>query len=108
MIHGEPTASETLARKIRENFELEVHIPKWRERLILKEREVTREPPARAEAVTDLRESMLNMVTGLEDELRRLREEVRSKPLTNADPDDLDRLRYMKEEIRSLLADIGN
>jgi metallo-beta-lactamase family protein len=106
VIHGEPTASEILAQKIRERFRLDVYIPRWRERLILKAREVTREAPAPLEAPPDLRESMLNLVTDLENELRQLRREIRSKGQTGMAMEDLDRLRFMRDEIQTVLSEI--
>jgi metallo-beta-lactamase family protein len=40
LVHGEPVATEALAGKIKQLLGLEVHIPKWKDGLILKPREV--------------------------------------------------------------------
>lgn len=106
VIHGEHTASEILAQKIRERFHLDVTIPRWRERLILKAREVTREAPVQVEAAPDVRESMLNLIMGLEDELSHLRKEIRSKTPTGVGAEDLDRLRFVREEIQAVISEI--
>lgn len=107
IIHGEHTASEVLAQKIRELFHLDVYIPRWKERLVLKAREVTREAPVQVEA-PDLRDSMLNLVVDLENELTRLRKEVRSGSQGRVNEEDLDRLRFIREEIQAVISGIGN
>lgn len=107
IIHGEPTASEILAQKIRERFHLDVYIPRWKERLILRAREVTREAPVQVEA-PDLRDSVLNLVIDLEKELARLRKEVRSNEQGRVNEEELDRLRFIREEIKAVISEIGN
>jgi metallo-beta-lactamase family protein len=106
VIHGEPTASDALARKIRERLGLDVYIPRWRERLVLKAREITREAPAPVEAPPDLREPMVALVAAIEDELRQFRKEIRTKAPSFIDAEDLDRLRFMREEMQAVLAEI--
>jgi metallo-beta-lactamase family protein len=106
LVHGEPTASEALAKKIRDLFSLEVRIPKWKERLVLKPREVIVEEPAEAEVSPDLEAIMLNTVESLESDLGLLKERIRSKE--KLEEDDLDRLRYVQEELRGVLSGMQN
>ncbi|RJR50160.1 MAG: MBL fold metallo-hydrolase [Desulfobacteraceae bacterium] len=106
-IHGEQTASETLAERIRERFHLDVYIPKWKERLILKAREVTREIPVQVEA-PDVRESMLNLVTDLENELAQLKEQIHTTAKAKVSDEEVDRLRFIKEEIRTVASEYAN
>lgn len=107
VIHGEHAASEVLAQKICDRFHLDVYIPRWKERLILKAREVAREAPVQVEEAIDLGESMLNLVTDLEDELRQLRKEIRSKSRMVGE-EDLDRIRFIREELQAVISEIEN
>lgn len=102
LVHGEPTASEALAKKIRDLFNLEVRIPRWKERLILKPREVIVEEPAEGEVAPDIQALMLNTILDLEGNLKLLRKQIKSKE--SFDEDDLDRLRYVEEELRGVLS----
>jgi metallo-beta-lactamase family protein len=106
LIHGEPKASKALAAKIRELHGLETHVPRWKERLILKPREVLYEEPEEAEALPDLQDAMLNTIVDLEKQLELLRREL--KPKTAKDriaEDDIDRLKYIQEEIKVLTSE---
>jgi metallo-beta-lactamase family protein len=102
LVHGEPTASEALAKKIRDLFNLEVRIPKWKERLVLKPREVIVEEPAEPEVLPDLQAITMNTLENLENDLDLLRKEIQSK--AKIEEDDLDRLRYVQEELRAVLS----
>ncbi|MFH1952984.1 MAG: MBL fold metallo-hydrolase [Pseudomonadota bacterium] len=105
VVHGEATASEALAEKIRERLNLIVHIPTWKERLILKPREVVLEkPPAEKEAV-DMRASLVNAITDLENELKTLRKRVTSGEMDKKiGEDEIDRLKYVQDEIGAVLS----
>ncbi len=101
LVHGEPVATETLAGKIRQLLGLEVHIPKWKERLVLKPREVVVEAAPEAEAASDLRGLMLNAILDLERELKLLGKRVKS--YERIGEEDVDRLKYIQEEIKGIL-----
>jgi metallo-beta-lactamase family protein len=101
LVHGEPVATETLAGKIRELLGLEVHIPKWKERLILKPREVVVETSPEPEASSDLQKLMMNTILNLENELKLLRNRANSHE--KIEEEDVDRLRYIQEEIKGIL-----
>ena len=106
VIHGEPSASEALAQQIRERFQLEVHVPRWKEKLILKGRAVTRETPAPHELQPDFRKEMLSLVAELEGRLAGLKEamgkETAGMPFGE---EELDRLRWAREEIEAVVKD---
>ncbi len=106
LVHGEPMASEALAAKIREQLELEVYIPRWKERLVLKPREVVVEKPAETEALPDFQTAMLNTIVDLENHLKRLRKEVRAREKVGED--DVDRLKYIEDEIKGFLEEWSN
>ena len=104
VVHGEATASETLAEKIREKFKLEVHVPQWKERLILKPREVSYERAEEPEPLPDVRNMMLNSVIDVEKELKRLRKRISAmdKP-DGLEPEEVDRLAFLKEELQNIM-----
>ncbi len=104
LVHGEPAASRALAGKIQELYRLEVHIPRWKERLILKPKEMTIEEPAEAEAPPDLQAAMLNGIVDLENELKALRRQVKARE--RIEEDDVSRLRYLQEEIKAMQAEM--
>lgn len=101
LVHGEPSASESLAAKIKERLGLDVYIPKWKERLVLKPREVVVEAAAEPEALPDFQTVMFNTIIDLENQLKTLKKEVRSKKTVGED--DVDRLKYIEEELKALL-----
>ena len=106
LIHGETMACEALAKKIEERFNLVVHIPKWKERFILKPREVAVEKPAVAEPVPDLRTTMSNAIIDLENELKALKGKLKSKGMVEKiGEDDVDRLEYIQEELQEILSE---
>jgi metallo-beta-lactamase family protein len=105
LVHGEPTACKTLAKKIDETFHLSVHIPKWKERLVLKAREVAIERVAEEEPVIDTKGLMLKTVSDLENELKTLRERIKSGEPQKMGEDDLDRLKYIQEELQLMMSE---
>jgi metallo-beta-lactamase family protein len=104
LVHGEPTASQALATKIQEMHGLKVHIPRWKERLILKPKELIVEEPAEAEAPPDLQAAMLNSIVDLENELKALRKQAKARE--NLKEDDVDRLRYLQEELKAMRTEL--
>ena len=101
LVHGEPSASEALAAKIRERLGLDVYIPKWKERLVLKPREMAVEEAAEPEALPDLQVAMFNTIVDLENQLKNLKKEFRSRKKVGED--DVDRLKYIEEEIKGMI-----
>lgn len=105
VVHGEATASEVLADKIHEQFNLVAHIPRWKERLILKLREVAFEKPLAEKLVPDVNTMMLNTIVDLENKLKQLRKQIKSRELQGEiGEDDVDRLKYIQEELQSVLS----
>jgi len=100
LVHGEPSASESLAAKIKERLGLDVYIPKWKERLVLKPREVVVEKAAGPEAPPDFQAAMFNTIVDVENQLKALKKQVQSRK--DLGEDDLDRLKYIQEEIRAI------
>lgn len=101
VVHGEPEASRVLAEKIQEKYDLETHIPGWKERLILQPREVAYEIPEEPEAGPDIQNLMLNGIIDVEKELKRLKKRVQEKGrIEDLDMEDVDRLAYLKEELQ--------
>ncbi len=105
VVHGELAASETLAREIAEKLELVTHIPKWKEHLILKKREISIDEPAPEKGGLDLKTALINNVIDLENELKALRKRVKTEtPDQEIGEEQVDQLKYIAEELRSLLA----
>jgi len=105
VVHGEATASEALAKKIEETFGLVVHVPRWKERLIFKPREVAIEVPEAPEPLPDMKDMLLNTIIDLENELKMLRKRVKSGEVEEKIGDEeVDRLKYVREEVRAILS----
>ena len=103
-VHAEPTAAETLSQKIKEQFDLEVHVPGWREQLILKPREVTVEAPAEQEPSIETKDMMLNTIVDLENELKTLKTMVQEKAEEGEfREEDVERLKYIQEELKAYI-----
>ena len=101
LVHGEPSASEALAAKIRERLGLDVYIPKWKERLVLKPREMAVEEAAEPEALPDFQAAIINTIVELENQLKHLKKEFRSRKKVGED--DVDRLKFIEEEIKGIM-----
>jgi len=103
VVHGEAAASTALAEKIQERLHLTAHIPRWKERLILKPVEMFTEKPPAEEVVTDMRTSMLNAIIDLENELKALRKRVKSAEVDmDVGEEEIDRLTYIQDELKSV------
>jgi metallo-beta-lactamase family protein len=103
VVHGEAAASEALAAKIREVNGLPVHIPKWKERLILKPREMATEEPAAEEVAPDMSAAMLGAIVELERELEELKRRVAEKRPDEIQEEEVDVVKYIQEDIRAAL-----
>ncbi|MFP4037322.1 MAG: MBL fold metallo-hydrolase RNA specificity domain-containing protein [Desulfobacteraceae bacterium] len=104
VVHGESTASQALAAKIREDLGLEARIPRWKERLILKPKEVVTEEPGIEETPPDLRRVMAVTIAGLEGELNRIRERLEKIPADGVEEEEVDELKYLQRELQDVLA----
>ena len=100
-IHGEATASETLAEKIRTDLNLEAYVPKLRESLILEAQTMTR---TMAPEVTpeEPQPDMATTFTGIEKELEALKRRLAEKD-GRIQEADMDRLRNIEEDLRTIL-----
>jgi metallo-beta-lactamase family protein len=106
LVHGEPSASDSLGAKIKERLGLDVYIPKWKERLVLKPREVVVEEAAEPEALPDFQTAMFNTVVDLENQLKTLKKVIQTRKKVGED--DVDRLKFIEEEVRGLMEQISN
>jgi len=84
---------------------METHVPKWREPLILKPKDIVREEVPEKDYYKDTVQAMQNTMLDLEKKLDRLKKQINKKAegeeITN---DDLDRLKYIQEEIQFMLS----
>jgi metallo-beta-lactamase family protein len=105
LVHGEDTASAVLATKIREQFNLVTHIPRWREGLILRAKEAGYEEPQTEAVAADLGATVLDTVTHLEKELKALKKRIKSMEWEDrTGEEELDRLRYIQEELQAMFS----
>ncbi len=102
--HGEPEASQAFANEVRKRLGLEVHIPQWKEKLILKPREVVSELVEPKEPEPDPASLFIERVEQLEAELDRLKEMARRVGKPHGLEEGADRIWYLLEEVR----EIGN
>ncbi len=104
VVHGEPVSSQALADLIRDRFHLDVHIPRWKERLVLKPREVLMQPVEEKKAEADIPTMMFNAIVDLEKQIKELRKLISStqgqKKLTE---EDVERIEYVTEELREMI-----
>jgi len=104
--HGEPIASEALARAIREKFGLDVYVPRWKETLTLKPKEVILGVAPEEIAAEDKSQNMLDTIIDLERELSRLKmqlkEEEKKKKINE---DDLVRLKSLHQELQAVMSE---
>ena len=104
-VHGEAEACMVLAEKIKEKFHLEVYLPRWKERLILKPKEVAFEEPEERKPVTDVKDLMLNSIIDIEEQIKQLRKRIGAEGKEDrVEAEDLDRLNYLKEEFQNILS----
>jgi len=101
VIHGEATASEALAEKLRKDLKLETYVPKMREALILEAQKMTR-APAPGAAPEDLQQVIQGTVINLEKELEELKGRLAAKG-GRIEEADIDRLRDVEEDLRMIL-----
>jgi len=104
VVHGELSASEALAEKILERFELKAHVPKWKERLILKPKEASFEEAVAAKPLPDFKTIMLNNIIDLEREIKLLKKRIGvTDTKGKIAEEDADRIKYLQEELQMIL-----
>ena len=104
VVHGETSASDTFAEKVRSSIGLEAHVPMWRERLILKPAAGDLEVEAPGESPSDFSQSMANSILDLEKELDMLKRRLKRVEETGeAGEDEVDKLAYIREELQNIL-----
>jgi len=104
VVHGEATASEALAVMIREKFGMEVHVPKWKESLVLEAREVVREEVPAEVIPIEINKTMLNKVIDLEHEIKKLKMRLKEKDeKATITDEDVNKLEYIQEELQGIL-----
>ena len=105
VVHGEASASEALAKKIHEKFDLVTHIPRWKERIVLKPRAVAFEEPEAEKPGPDVKTFMLNSLIDLEKELKDLRKRIKSQEVEEKlEEEDVNRLKYINEELKTIMS----
>ncbi|HDZ91463.1 MAG: MBL fold metallo-hydrolase [Deltaproteobacteria bacterium] len=103
VIHGESNASQALADKIHERLNLVVHVPTWKERLILKPKEIASEKPQVSAEKEDVNIAMINAIIDLENKLKTLRKKIGSGEMDgNMGEGEMDRLKYIQDELDSV------
>ncbi|MDI6797371.1 MAG: MBL fold metallo-hydrolase [Desulfatibacillaceae bacterium] len=105
LVHGEDKAKDELARLIGEKLNFDVHIPIFKESLLLKPREVTVELPEVAvepEAEPSLDE-LHNILVDMEKAVRELKGKLPERFALQKDGDhDMERIRFVAEEIENI------
>ena len=99
--HGEQTASETLAAKLKEDLNLEAYVPRMRESLILEPKKVTH-AMAREEVPEDLQQVMGATVISFEKQLEELKRRLAGRG-GGIQESDIDRLKDIEEDLRMIL-----
>ncbi|HOS96376.1 MAG TPA: MBL fold metallo-hydrolase, partial [Deltaproteobacteria bacterium] len=93
VVHGESLVSEEFAALVTERLGLATHVPRWRERLILKVREFMAEAAVREEAPADLRADMMTVYADVQRQIDALRARIEKEAnLARITDDEIDRL----------------
>ena len=107
-VHGEPESSRALADKIQETLGFETHVPKWKETLFLKRKEEPIEVVVPEEAERPLANELLLSLESIEKDIAELKRILAGKEAQEkVDESDLDRLRYIQEELNQFLSLAG-
>lgn len=101
VIHGEPSSSQKFAEKIKSSFGFEVHVPAYRERLILKPREIISERIEATEEAATYYEPAFNSIIDIEKELSTLKKYIK-KNEGDLNEDVIDRLKYILDDLHEL------
>ena len=105
VIHGEETASDALGLAIREKFNLDVSVPRWREVLRLEPKKDLPGIVLEEGAPTDVREHMLSMISDVEAELGRFRDRISAHGRASVSEEDMERLKELRDELQSMVSE---
>jgi metallo-beta-lactamase family protein len=100
IVHGEPTAAQSLAEKVEERFQFDTYVPKWKETLSLDAGEPIRRSTM-PEAAPNMARTMLNSLFAIEEKLARLRESIAEENMAVTE-ESLLRLKRIEEELRDI------
>ncbi|NLA76189.1 MAG: MBL fold metallo-hydrolase, partial [Deltaproteobacteria bacterium] len=101
VVHGEHSSSSIFAEKIKSCLGFKVHIPSYRERLILKPREIISEKTVIPAGRQDYYKPAHNSIIDIEKELNRLKKHLK-KNQEELSEETLDRLAYLLDDIREM------
>ncbi|HDP26188.1 MAG TPA: MBL fold metallo-hydrolase [Deltaproteobacteria bacterium] len=105
VVHGELSVSETFAQLVSDRLGFEAHVPQWRETLFLKPKEFPYEVSTIEEKPLDLGAELMSAYADVERELGVLRTRIENQQYrARISDEEIDRLRYIQEEIQSILA----
>ena len=106
VIHGEKTASETLAEEITRRYKLDARPPRWREALNLRPRKEVAVEKEGVDTAADIDAAVADTIAAMEKELARLKTALREKQhagtLTEGD---IEQLRAVREDIETIAED---
>ncbi len=103
-VHGEPTASEELSRVIHEKFDMEVHVPEWKECLMFEAREAVQKTTLDEVQPTDMNHTILEKILTMEKEMKRLKNRLTEKGgKVTIGKDDINIIEHLQEEIKKIL-----
>jgi metallo-beta-lactamase family protein len=101
IVHGEPVAAKVLAEKIEEEFNLETHIPAWKETLTLSSGRSVSKETVPEEAIPEVELAVLNSISDVEAELAGLRKTIEKRGRTITDSD-LKILKHIEESLKDI------
>jgi len=101
IIHGEPSSSQELGKKIKSNFGFDAHIPSWRERLILKPREILSEKEIIQEEHINYYDPMYNSIIDIENELNNLKKHLKQKQ-QDLGEEGVGQLQYILKDLKDM------
>lgn len=104
VVHGEESASRSLSQLVKKQLGLTASVPGWREQLILKGKKRVEVKPKTEEKVIDLKTLMSNAVIDIENELKDVKRKLKAGGEEEILVEEkLERLKYIREELRSLI-----
>ena len=106
VVHGEPVASDTLAKLIRDDLGLDAQVPGWREKLLFVSGEPAKEiMPARTEPIPDITPVLMKAISSVEAELTRLKAATAEGAAAGRiTPEDIDKLKAIREDMEAIMA----
>jgi metallo-beta-lactamase family protein len=105
VVHGENSASVEFAHLLHEKYGLKAYVPGWRETLFLKPKEFAVEVSKASEEKFAVGEDILKVHANIQSELEKLKWRIqRAENHDKITEEELDRLRYIQEELQQILA----